>query len=979
MIHCIFQDSKGYIWVGSRNGLDRFDGYKFTNYRIDPSGLSPNAVSRIMEDDQGMLWLTDLNGNIFFFDPLKNKMIAPPPTLADIRIGHFEKLADDRVLLQSQDLRNFFLYDGGRGQLKEIPLQDTGKISFVIRVDSNSFWIYKWREKGLYELDWEGRQLNYMATIQSQDSYYNTWIFPWYDGFCETVVDTRSPLAGKVFLLNEDGPPRDISYQIPAYVSRTLDKMFPVMVDSIVWRQGKLYHPDKGVIRNFSAEGINDLATFLRCHMRDRAGNLWMGGNYGLYRLTIARNKFRRYFYNPSFNYDNGNSYRNIAVLNRNVFAVNEQKGILHELVGNNASFPAYKDLTAANDPVHFSYAIGIKDSQHIYHINVGQFYEIELPGRVVSSYPVPGLKRPCRSMTKMQPDKWLLGLEEGFIWFNPGKRTTQPFESYNQYTELANQTIYHVLPDSNGGYWICSSGSLYRLDTTRGIVARYSSVDSGNSYLPVLGVYHIYRDKSGIYWLAAANGLLRWNKDTHEYYLYNRANGLSNDKIYAVYEDNHDRLWLSSDYGIMSMDKRTGFIKPYLEKDGITYREFNSTSHYKDAEGNIYFGSLNGVTGFHPDDFPRTGVHKENSLVITSLLQFDRHSGRQTDNTAAVARSNPITLHASENLTIEFAMLNFSAPEKTTYYWKIGEIDSSWKVQQERVLRFETLPYGQKTLYLKAIADDGTESNELVVRINALAPLYLRWWFIAALMLTMLLAAFLFYRWRVRQLKKINLRLDKMVQEKTGDLQVSLRQKDILMREIHHRVKNNLQVISTLLELQLAEIKDDNARKALQESQTRVRSIALIHQELYQTENIVTIEISDFVKDLFDQLTNIYNKKSQDITLHNHIEPTFLDIDTAIPLGLILNELMTNSYKYAFGQYRGSVDIELHKEPDYYILSYGDSGPGLPPEYDFRKSKSLGLSVIHSLSRQLGGYFEYKDHRFIIHFKDEAGRKMME
>lgn len=980
MIFCIYQDKKGFIWVGSRNGLDRFDGYKFINYRMHASGLAPNTITRIMEDDAGRLWLTGADDQIIYFDPLSRTMMEPPAQLAGLRIRHIQNLGDGRMLLHTRDRRRFYIFkEGNTHPLNEVPLPDTGQVYFLVHADSSSIWVCQQHKKGLYQFNWEGRSLSYWPTVQVQNPQGNNWVLPWYNGFCETVMEEGNPLVGRVYKLSPHAAPQDISHLIPAYERGSQDELFPVTADSVAWRQGKLFHTRKGLLRNFTKEGINDLWAFMRCHTRDKNGSLWMGCNYGLYRLTVTPNKFRRYFYNPSFRYDNDNSYRNIAVLNGHLYAVNEQKGLLVTPLDNPPAYPAYKDLTAYNTPGHFSYAIGIKDPQHIYHINADHFYEIQLPAQVLQSYPVPGLKWPCRSMTKIEGDTWLLGLEQGLLWFNPVKRTTQPFTAYNQFPELAKQIVYHVLPGDSGRYWICSSRNLYSFDPAKGIVYRYSSEDTGRNFLPVLGVHHLHRDKEGIYWLAAGNGLLRWNRQKHEYFLYNRANGLTNDKIYAVYEDNHDRLWLSSDYGIMSLDKHTGFVNPYFEKNGITYREFNSASHYADAGGTLYFGSLNGVTSFRPDDFPRTGVNKENSLVITSILQLDRRSGIRSDNTSTYYQENMITLHASENLAIEFAMLHFSEPQKTTYYWKIGEIDSAWKSQNERILRFETLPYGPKNLYLKAIAADGTESNQLVIRINAVAPLYLQWWFQASIVLVVLLAGFLFYRWRVNQLQKINTRLDNMVQEKTADLQVSLEQKDLLMREIHHRVKNNLQVISTLLELQLAEIKDDNARKALQESQTRVRSIALVHQQLYQKENIVTIGIPDFVKDLFDQVTSIYNTKNQDIRLHNHIQPLFLDIDTAIPLGLILNELMTNSYKYAFSGHEGSVDIGLHKDEEYYVLTYRDSGPGLPADYDYKKSKSLGLTVIYSLSRQLGGYFEYKDNCFYIYFLDEDGRKMME
>ena len=209
------------------------------------------------------------------------------------------------------------------------------------------------------------------------------------------------------------------------------------------------------------------------------------------------------------------------------------------------------------------------------------------------------------------------------------------------------------------------------------------------------------------------------------------------------------------------------------------------------------------------------------------------------------------------------------------------------------------------------------------------------------------------------------------------------LYQKDILMKEIHHRVKNNLQVISSLLDLQMENINDDNAKKAMNEGMSRIKSISLIHQQLYQNEDISTIEFSKFIDDLLTQVSYVFKKPGQQITLRREVPEEFLDIDTAVPLGLILNELITNSYKYAFGNNTvgyndGSIFISLEHTNSQYKLVYSDSGPGLPPDYNIRRSGSMGLLVINSLSKELGGKFSYEQegNRFIISFVSSGARK---
>lgn len=218
--------------------------------------------------------------------------------------------------------------------------------------------------------------------------------------------------------------------------------------------------------------------------------------------------------------------------------------------------------------------------------------------------------------------------------------------------------------------------------------------------------------------------------------------------------------------------------------------------------------------------------------------------------------------------------------------------------------------------------------------------------------------------------------------QKKTAEMShLALRQKEMLMKEIHHRVKNNLQVISSLLNMQIVNITDPLARDAMTESTNRLKAILLLHQQLYKDEQVGTIECAQFATDLFNQITAVFKRENQQIVLQNNIPPTVLDIDTAVSLGLILNELITNSYKYAFANENGSILLDITKTGANYTLTYIDSGPGLPAGLEVRALKSLGMKILNSLSRQLGGSMSYdkENKAFIINFKNLDERKRTE
>ncbi|EKQ52054.1 MAG: PAS domain S-box [Methanobacterium sp. Maddingley MBC34] len=191
-------------------------------------------------------------------------------------------------------------------------------------------------------------------------------------------------------------------------------------------------------------------------------------------------------------------------------------------------------------------------------------------------------------------------------------------------------------------------------------------------------------------------------------------------------------------------------------------------------------------------------------------------------------------------------------------------------------------------------------------------------------------------------------------------EIEKSLAEKEILLKEIHHRVKNNLQVISSLLNLQSEYIKDKTDQELFRESQTRARSMALIHERLYQSTDLRSIDFGEYIKTLTFNLYNTYGCKPDDIQLNLDLEPIPIDINTAIPCGLVINELLSNAMKHAFpGDRKGEINIKFHQKDHELILSVQDNGIGLPPDMEFENISSLGLKLVNTLVSQIDGEIE--------------------
>ncbi|HHY00814.1 MAG TPA: PAS domain S-box protein [Methanothermobacter sp.] len=190
--------------------------------------------------------------------------------------------------------------------------------------------------------------------------------------------------------------------------------------------------------------------------------------------------------------------------------------------------------------------------------------------------------------------------------------------------------------------------------------------------------------------------------------------------------------------------------------------------------------------------------------------------------------------------------------------------------------------------------------------------------------------------------------------------LRKSLEEKEMLVKEIHHRVKNNLMVISSLLNLQSRYIKDKKALGMFKESQNRAKSMALIHERLYRSTDLKSIDFGDYIHTLATDLYRTYVPEPSRIELDMNVEKVMIDINTAIPLGLIVNELLSNSMKHAFpGKREGEINIEFGITDDEFVLVVGDNGIGFPEDLEFQNTSTLGLQLVNTLTRQISGIIE--------------------
>ncbi|MCA1959682.1 MAG: hypothetical protein LDL33_02715 [Desulfomonile sp.] len=238
----------------------------------------------------------------------------------------------------------------------------------------------------------------------------------------------------------------------------------------------------------------------------------------------------------------------------------------------------------------------------------------------------------------------------------------------------------------------------------------------------------------------------------------------------------------------------------------------------------------------------------------------------------------------------------------------------------------------------------------------------------------------------RTRELRAANEQLQKEILDRKRaeeHIRASLAEKEALLQEVHHRVKNNLQVVSSLLALQAAHLEDDRMTAILKDSQSRIRSMALIHEQLYQSQDLARIDFYEYLGSLASAILASYSEKAGSVSLRMRVDRVYLGVGTALTCGLIVNELVSNSLKHAFpGDRKGEICVELHQEDhDTYKLIVSDNGQGLPEGLDYRSSKSLGLRLVTRLAEsQLNGTLAVRGGEgteVVVAFRDQEASKL--
>lgn len=783
----IIQDQQGFIWLATENGLYRYDSYVFKTYRKnnnDSTSLIDNLISVLFVDSDGMLWIGTHKGISVYnrdYDSFTSYLLENGKT--ESQSNHISCIAEDS---EKQ------IYIG---------LQD-GRI-FTYNTKTKSFNKIKTLLKEIKHIFFDSEKLMWVLT----DTIYL------YDKNLELVKTIYNPEVKYAYnYMIED----DDKYWISTYG------------DGLFWYSKK----NKTLIRSIKNSVYED---FISEIYKDSKNNIWIGCSNSLKLYDRKNNLFHYYYHfeNIKHSLSSGGVYSffedhegnywvltskgdiNISVVKKKFKNLNTdgEEGIwLNERVissvlidnDNNlwaGSYDANLDFVDLDQKNVIQYKNDPSDKKSLAIGSVLAVFEDSRNNIWVSTYRG-GLQqfdsssgkfiqfRPNKNKNSISSDDIRAVVEdkEGNLWFATGgmgldklEPQTNTFTNYRHdpndiKTKLVNDWLFSIICDSNNCLWIGSSFGLSMLDANREIFTNYLHDPNNKNSLSNNFINCIYEDSKKNLWIGTNNGLNLFNRKDKKFKVYLEEEGMPNDVIKGILEDNHGNLWISTNKGISKFSPETEVFQNYELTGGVASNEFNRGACTKSKKGQLFFGSNNGVITFIPESIKNTTkvlpVYITGFKILNEkVLPGQKGSPLQKD----IIQTKEITLNHEQAtvFSFEFISLSFINSGRREYAYMMQGFDRKWIYSKsKREATYTNLDPGKYVFKVKACNHDGVWSEESTsVRITILPP----WWetnLAIALYVVLIIALFLaFYFYRTTALRKQKETLEKLVSERTREL----------------------------------------------------------------------------------------------------------------------------------------------------------------------------------------------------------------
>jgi PAS domain S-box-containing protein len=752
-VYAILQDSLGFLWVGTEDGLNKYDAYRFTVYRHDPDdihSLSHNKIFAIYEDSNGTLWI-GTGGGLNRFDRQQERFV------------HYQhdpqnpnSLSNNSVLSIYEDNTGFLWIGTNGGGVNQFDPQQNTFVHYQHEnphsLSHNSVWSIYQDKSGILWMGTDGGGLNkfdrqtkkfthYLPNTQEPNSFSNSITSIYEDKTGTLWIGTIQGLhkfdrqqESFVHYFHDPQNPDSLSHRAVWAIAEDNMGILWVATDG-----GGLNQFDRQTetFVHYQHDPQNPASlssNFVLSLYQDRAGTMWAGtGGGGLNQFNPRLDKFVHYYNEPN----NPNTLNN-----NNIFSIYEdRKGLLwvgteggglnkfdfeRQKVTHYLSEPENPDSLSHNDVQSIyedsngilwvgTYGGGLNQFNREQNRFVSYQHKPDDPNSLANDY--------VMSIYQDKTGSLWIGTREGLDKFLPQQNQFVHYRHDPQNpNSLSHNAISSIYEDKTGLLWIgTEGGGLNKFDRQR--FTHYQHEAQNPTSLSHNEISTIYEDGNGVLWIGTyGGGLNKFDRITETFSHYREKHGLANNTVYGILEDKQGNLWLSTNQGLSKFNPKTGKFRNYKELDGLQCNEFNANAYHKNRRGELFFGGINGFNVFDPQQI------KDNPyippIVLTDFKIFNQSLN--------ISLTQEISLSYQQSFfSFEFAALNFLQPEMNEYAYQLEGFDPDWnKIGTRRHAYYTNVPHGTYLFRVKGSNNDKVWNDQgTAIKITILPPPWKTWW----------------------------------------------------------------------------------------------------------------------------------------------------------------------------------------------------------------------------------------------------------
>ncbi len=966
------------MWFGTKDGLNRFDGYSFKIFRNipnDSTSIGSNFIRRLFEDANGILWVATERG-LYKYDAAKERFSLLSVTANNLVTDVCKDPHNNLWVIMGSTLYKY--QDATKNKTAILTRQLTKAITMCVSANGD-FWVGTsggHLEKYNYHTN---RFISYDVFINN-NSTLTHWIEKIYPTSNNKVLIGTASQGVKLFDANTNTY-QNIFYGTanhPEIFVRNFVEVSPsqywIATESGIF----VYDTKTKSAINLQKEynnpySITDNAVY--CFCKDKEGGIWAGTYFGgINYYSKPFTPFTKLFPKTGENGLSGNVVREIHQDQTGKLWIGTEDAGLNKLDTATGKFTWYKPSVSAKSIAYTNIHGLLVNGNDLW---IGTFeHGIDVmditSGLVKKHYRSSNAPYNLRSdfiycLAKTHTNDIIIGTSIGAYKYNETKDNFSLLDGMP-----LNSWYSYLMEDKEGTLWAATYGNgiyYYNTKTKKGGNFRYYAANPKS--LPNDRVNSVFEDSKNQLWFATESGLCRFDAGSNSFVTYTTANGLPSNFVLGILEDEKNILWLSTSKGLVRFNTSSNKMQVFTTVNGLLNDQFNFNSAYKDANGRMYFGSVKGLISFNPKDFV------DNTFVppiyITGLQVFNKDiiAGEEgSPLTQSIINTKKITLnHNQSTLSIDFAALGYAAPEMTEYAYKMEGLDNNWTyLKTNRKAYFTDLSTGTYVFKVKAITNTGLLSGyETSLEIEILPPWWLSTWAytIYVLLGLLLITAIIWYyqKWTEAKSKRKFEEFEKTKEKEVFEAKMSF------FTNVAHEVKTHLTLIKAPLEkvIKKGENTPDvmNYLKVMERNTNRLVDLSNQLLDFRQTEilgfslNFSEVDITELLEETYSSFKPLADEKKLDFSLQLSKTNIIAHVDTDA-VDKILYNLFSNAVKYA----ATTVSIELVAEGDnWFTITIKNDGFVIPTDMSekvfqpfFRlketeKQKGTGIGLAISLS----------------------------